>query len=684
MDLSNSMQSERTAPEGPIYEAPPPTPLAETKIDWQAKIKACTKIRDEKLKVWQDNVSRRVGKALTDQPTQDTVVVPVDWSRTKNKQAQLFFQVPKVQVRPLHPAFTASAPLAGAALNWKLTHEVKAYKAMDECLADCVNASGIAVTMIGFEQVAEKITVPVADLAVQKQQGLTEEMIQAGMADGTIPSMEKDRRVFGRYYMQRVAPQYLVWPAEFGGSDFQEAPWLGWQGWMPTEEARRKLKLPEGFKVNNATETPEYLTNDSDKRKSDDEHVHFTEIFYRAYLYDPAEVHPHKIKRLVIVDGMEKPIVDEDFSWQRYDEEKRRFFGLHAFPIKVLTLTYISDAAIPPSDTEMGRPQVDELNESRSDIIQQRKHSRPMRWYDTNQLDEEVKDLIKKGYVQEMIPTNGPGERCIGEISRAQYPRENFEFMKIIQSDLDSAWASGANQEGRSAGDQSATEANIVENKSNLRLEYERSKVLRFFQENAEGIFALMQMFQDDEEYAEIIGADGVKKLAAWDRHAIPGEYVFEIAPDAAQRIDVNKRLADLMKLYTLARQDAAVNPLPFLREIFALNGFNADDVVREPAPQPEKPTIGYSFKGEDLSNPMVIALLQKSGINLTPEDIMAAKRMVVDVAGEVVAPVPGAPAGAPGAPPAPATPAAHPEHGGTPPVQAPITKRYESGESAV
>jgi hypothetical protein len=321
--------------------------------------------------------------------------------------------------------------VVGAALNWKLTHEVKAYKAMDEVLADAINAAGFGVAMIGYDEVSQTVKVPLTDPAMM---GIPPEMVQAGMDDGSIPTQDVPQKLFGSYYMKRVAPQHFLYPVEFTGSDLQEAPWLGWEGWMPLEEAKRKFKLDPTFEPQNACENPEYLTDDKDRRKSDDEYVHFSEIFYKASIYssDPADLHPHKLKRMVILDNKETAaVIDEDFQWQRYDEASRRFMGLRSFPLKALTLTYVSDRPMPPSDTEMGRPQVEEMIEHRSLMVQQRKHSQPMRWFDVNQVDEDIIELLKKGDFQGMIPMNGPGGNAIGEVARAQYPRESFEFMRV-------------------------------------------------------------------------------------------------------------------------------------------------------------------------------------------------------------------------------------------------------------
>jgi hypothetical protein len=639
----------------------------------KARIQPCVKMRDKRVTSWKDSVQSRIGKAFDVAPADDTINVPADWSRTKNKIAQLFFQVPAIQARPLQPQFAGAAPAAASSLNWILRHDVKAHVVMKEILSDVINAAGIGIAKIGYDAAMETTQVPAKDMAMYPPE--THEQL---IASGLIEMVPQERTVYECYYASRVAPQFFLWPAEFTGSDFQECAWLGHEGWMPVAEAVRLGWVEEGFKSGSGD--PDYLTDDKSDRKSDDEFVHFYEIFERVSVYNPAEKNHDKLRRIVLVEGKDDaPAVDEDFKWQRYDDKTRRYMGLRNFPLKVVTLTYVSDMALPPSDTEMGRPQVQELSALRSSGLQQRRHSKPVRWFDSNMVDEDVADQLRRGVWQDFIPMNGPGDNAIGEVARASYPRENHEYNNYIQADLDEVWSSGANQAG-SFGQSGTTaeEVRTVQGNANLRLEYERGCVLRFFQEIAEGIFALMQLFQTNERYAETIGPDGAKALQTWDRNTIAGDFIFEIAPDAAQRVDIGARRTEIQKMFTLVRQDSMVNAEPLLREWFSLNGFDPATCVVKPQPQPDKPNIGFSFKGEDLANPIAVAVMQKSGMQVTEDEITAAKKMIIDAGGNPLPPAPQPPtSGAPGAP------AAGP-HEGTPPVVEPITKRFESGESAI
>jgi len=293
-----------------------------------------------------------------------------------------------------------------------------------------------------------------------------------------------------------------------------------------------------------------------------------------------------------------------------------------------MTLTSVSDEAVPPSDSEMGRPQVRELNESRSQMIQQRKHSAPMRWFDVNMVDDIIADQMEKGTYQGMVPMNGPGDRSIGEVARANYPRETFEFQRIIEADLDNGWSMGPNQMGFAApGDTSASEANIMATAASVRLDYERARVLRFFLEIAEATGALMQLFQDDEKWVEMEGPDGFKTLTAWDRQKIRGDFAFECKPDAAVKVDVGQKRVESLNVYKLLRRDPLANGAEILKSVLEWHGFDLQKTMAKPAPPPPKPpALRYTFKGADLTNPMVVALVQANSEKpITPQDLQAA-----------------------------------------------------------
>lgn len=641
------------------------------------QIAASVQYRNSLLTEWKENVSHRVMKPFTaGSVSTDTVAVPEDWARTKQKTAQLSYQVPRIILTPKHPQYATAAPIFQAVLNHKLHHEVKADVMLDECLADVVNAAGIMVSMVGIDITTETVDVPEQDIS---QLPPDQQMLL--LQSGRVKTVPTERPIYQCYKWKRISPGAFLWPAEFSGSDWDDAPWLGYESWMLLTEARKKFKLPEDFK---STDTkPALLSEDilegPAKPKDSEGYVKLQTIIYKAALYHDDAYHPEHFRRIVYVDGREEPVVNEDLPWQEYvapvvtdpvidpktgevtepsQEIPGHYIGVRKNPIRVATLTYVSDLAIPPSDTRAGRSQVRELIRSRSQMLRQRDRSIPVRGYDTNRIDETIIKKMEDGEWLDWIPVNGPGQQAIWEVARANYPRENFTFQNIIGQDLDRAWSLSNNQLATQSGeDRSATEAKIIQSASTIRLEYEKARVARYVIGGVEVLAGLVQLFTDHQEYVQITGPDGAKRMEAWDKDTTAGEFVFDIVPDSADRIDPAVRQERILKLYNLAANDPTINRSALTRQLVESFGMDPALVLREPPEQKEeKPNVSYRFGGDDMINPMAVALMLKANPDLGPQQIDAAVMMIKDSILKmqgVPVPPPAGPGG-PGAPPMP------------------------------
>lgn len=687
------MQTETTTAK-PKTEAKPDVPKYAKQF--REFLTASVQHRESFLKDWKQNVANRVMKPFVEGSlTDDTVAVPEDWARTKQKTAQLAYQVPRIIASPKNPVHAPAAPVFQAVMNQKLHKEVRAEIMLDECLADVVNAAGIMVSFVGIDITTEPVEIPAIDVST-----LPPEQAAMLMQSGEMEMTTVERPIYKCYKWRRISPAAFLWPAEFSGSDWDEAPWLGYESWMLLEEAKKRFNLPADFKAGETKPSllSEDITEGEGRAKANDTYVKLQTIIYNAYLYHEESKHPEHLRRLVFVEGHEKPVLDEDLPWQQYvepsivdakfDEQGNEtepareipghYIGVRKNPIRVETLTYVSDLAIPPSDSKVGRSQVKELVKSRSQMIRQRERSIPVRWFDTNRLDPQIGERLKRGEWQDMIPVNGPGERVIGEVSRAQWPRENFEFQNVIGQDLDRGWSLSNNQLATQSGEnRSATEAKIIQSASQIRLEYEKTRVARFVLGGVEVLAGLVQIFTDTTDYIEIVGPDGNKKLETWDRSTVNIDVAFDIVPDSADRIDPSVRQERILKLYNLAANDPTINREALTKELVESYGMDPSVVMKKPEPPKEEPpNVSYRFSGEDMLNPMAVALMLKANPDLGPDQIKAAAMMIKDsIAAMQGAPPP--PAGPPGVP----MPGGPPQEAIEPPeLQEPILKRAADG----
>lgn len=633
--------------------------VAQKKLVQQFKqeIEKCKQYRMKLSADWRNSIDYRRGKPFASQTDEDRIVVNMDWSLTKAKTASLFSQVPQVRV--------SHFPQTQQAGPWVAKYEQQINdtlitagieSAMEEVMADVINAAGIGAVIVSHEALTKDEMLPVQDLSgfppELQQQILSTQM----MPDGSPLEVQSVPRVLDhRYKVDRISPSDLLWPTGFARSDWDQAPWIGNSGRERWENAKRLFNLSDDQKQAcvSTSDKPiqERLTDDADRARSIVEEVAYDQIFYKVYQYDATATSYYTIRRIVFVKGIEEPVIHEDWKGQKMDPQSNNLIGSYKVPIRVLTLTYITDEAIPPSDSAIGRPQVNEIIKSRTQMILQRERSLPVRWFNVDRVDPAIQQNLMRGTWQAMIPVQGDGSRVIGEVARAVMPNEDFAFDKIAKQDLSDAWQIGPNQQsGYGPSRTSASEANLIESNYQTRVGKERARVAKFYIGIAEVLGGLICLFEDPQNFGQGFTPEVSKSLA------------YSILADSTVLLDAEQRLAKLMKFIDMTAKSGWVDIGPVIREIAQLSGVDPNTVVRPPSPQPpEQPSISLRLTGiEDLMNPLAVAMLMNSGQAPKPELIEQAKALIqlatVPPAGQ--GPAVGGPVGLPPNPPAPPPPA--------------------------
>jgi len=294
-----------------------------------------------------------------------------------------------------------------------------------------------------------------------------------------------------------------------------------------------------------------------------------------------------------------------------------------------LTLRSVADSGYPPSDIEVSLHISEELSKGRTQMVRQRETNIPMRGFDRTRMDPETANKLTSGVWQMNIPLDGPPRDVIEEIARANFPRENFEFQRIAELEFEEMWAMSRNQRGLTEDSaKTATEAQIAQSASDVRLDAERARVLTWFTTGARKFAALLQLFKTDTSYVEILGAEGQKALAPWDRTQVQGQFIFKCKPDSALRIDAAARRKQMLDLYNLTANDPNVARVELLKTLFRSYNVDPSRLVVEQLPEkgPEPPKVGISFKGEDLLLTPVLTFLQAQGVKIPPEMLMQAE----------------------------------------------------------
>jgi hypothetical protein len=645
---------------------------AEQKKRWaefRQRIETTKSYRKKLVRNWSTNIDFRRGKSFSSQGDDDSVAINLDWSYTKTKQAALFSQVPKVRVAH-HPESLQMEGLHAyeRRLNDNL---VKAgiEAAMDEVMPDVINAAGIGVVLVSYEALTEDKELPSIDLSIFPPEIQAKALQTGNLFGAPIPMEVVPMTVDRRYTVRRISPADFLWPTDFTGSDFDNAAWLGYSGRIPWAEAASRFKLSEEDKEKVLTEDRTYLdrlTEDIDKGTSHhDDKVGFDEIFYHEHQYDTNAKSFSTIHHLVFLHGKTEPVIDEPWKGQMVNPDNpAQVLGALKKPIRVLTLTYLSDEDIPPSDSAVGRPQIIELNRGRTHVNKQRARNAPWTWFDVNRLDPAMQVALMRGTWQHAIPVQGDGQRVLGTVQQPALHPENYKFDEIAKLDLQEIWTIGSNQQSSGSGVETKGEANIIQNNFQTKVGRERARVASFFVGIAEVLGGMMCLYEDPTSFGE-----------QFDPTALVDKLSFSILADSTVLVDSQQRLERLNNFLNTYAKSGWVAIEPVLKEIATLVGLDPSAVIRAPEPQsPPPPNISLRLTGgDDMMNPLLLAFMLKTGQAPEPELVEKARALIESA----VTPRPAvvSPQGTPAGPPTNIG-EANPEAGLLPA----ITKRAEDG----
>jgi len=633
-----------------LQDDTPPVPLPKeghgSLSYWQDQIQSADEKRLRyKEQEWDKNVQYYLGRTLDALPQQDTVVVPKDFANVERKKAELFFQNPDVTLTPKMPGLEDAVFKFQAVLNQKLGPDgVDAGTMMTETTFDAC-MTGMLCSKIGYESFSDgTLPVQIGEEETQPGQMLPGAVLGLGPMTPSVmePQFEQvPNIIYERYFWERVSPAKVLIPSEFSGFNYDKAPWLGFEFEENWEILRRKYELPEDAPGGGAADNQEHMLKserqDVETRSSKPKRRKGWEIWYRASLYDPAVKHPERLRTFVLLEGWDEPIDHRESPYQKIGPNGK-LKGMLGYPIHIGAMRYVSDTAFPTAEPTIGRNQVKELSKSRTQMLLQRDRNVPMRLADVHRLGGQAAlDKIQQNVWQAVIPVVGldANNPPIQEIARANYPPEDFQFNSIISRDLDEVWAFGPNQRGlETAERKTATEIQNIQSNVSTRLDYERRHIIRFYVRGAEKLGALIQLFAGPEDYIEILGQDGSRRLQVWNKEEIQGEFVYDAKPDSAVRVDAAREFRDLLELYNLTAKDPHVNRVEILTKMARLRNLDPSRylVPKLPERKPPPPGANFAFKGEDLlpTNPhfpIVLEILLQAGYKISPQAIQAAQQ---------------------------------------------------------
>lgn len=584
---------------------------------WQGDLAKARQVRKSLAKWWEANL-----KVYAPSPSDDpmgygtTLNTNRDFTLVERKKADLFYQRPDVSAvaSPLLEGHEALLEADTTILNEKLGLDgVHAKALVHQLLFDVLCPAGTGWSVMGYESV----TIPTETVDPMTGQPMM----------APVP-------IFEDCYWRYLSPWQALVPRGFKSTQWDDAPWLGYDFEVPVRVAKRKGWVPDDYR--GGPPSPELAFDTGLGHAPDESVAKGSLIWYKSALYRDDIVHPQHLTLLILMDGIDQPAEHKDSPYQTITPKGNLSpDSLIGFPIHPLTIRTLTDSAQVPSDCTISRPIVNELNKFRGQMIEQRE-ANILRWqYNTDVMPPEAVTKMVKSPIGGMIGVPGDayvGEGAIKELPHGTYPRENFSFNDYLDNDLARTHGLDANQQGVSAqGDQTATEAQLQQGNANARLGLERGIVLDWYIRGVTKYAAIVRRLLPVEDAAAILGQ---QKAAEWDswRHTIPAALAFTAMPNSTLRQDTSSELDRRMKHYTYWANDPYINRAALAQETLKYLGYSPKVFQAQPPPKgPEPAKPGFSFKGDDLNPlnpqfPIVIAILQQSGVTIDPTVIAEAQ----------------------------------------------------------
>lgn len=612
------------APQG----APPavPTLSASETSTWWTRVDLARQRRKREFEGWKQLLEAYLPPKST---APNAINSNIHFRNVQSKKAQLFFQLPELQLTPL-PALQAfvdpqtwqaiDADRAVAAkrdlLNKLLGRDYANVKkaAIDPALFDVLQTSAIGATKICYQVDLQEVP--------QEVPGPDQSMHGSVLGLQTVPGPTVTQTtsvpVYERFRWYRFSTAKLLIPHDFHATDYDEAPWLGMEFVIPLAEAVAAGYVTADY-VPTATRDDLILeAGTKDPGQGSASLVKGIEIWLRASVYDATVSHSQVFRQLVLVEGQkDKPSVYRLSPYQTIGPDNALTpDSMIGNPIHPLVVRGVSDSAWPPSDAAFTDPLVRQANTWAAQDIKIRDSNIP-RFFHRASIADAVDKLSRMDTGQGAEISDEDADRGIEhllvQVPHMERAESDVRGQANIKQAIDETLGLNANAAGTlNQSKRSATEIVTVAQNVSVRLQDERTNVLEWFLLGVRKFDALVTRYGDLNNLTPIVGAQDAALILAW--HSIGGRNAFDAKPDSQLSLDAAADRKNILDYQNFNAKNPMVDQLELSKVVALKFGLDPGRLVREPPPPPPPPEpppkISASFTAADLGVPEVRQLL--------------------------------------------------------------------------
>lgn len=469
---------------------------------------------------------------------EDRIAVNVAFGTINVIYPSVSVNYPKITVLPTKPALAAAAELVEGMVNYYWKHH-DFHNAFRRATKDFL-IMGHGWLKVGWRY-KEREQEMSEDALAEEYAARVAEATEAAMMNpaiaGDLPTDEEIAAnlvstevvvVEDRPFVERVSPYDMYVDPE--ATCLEDAAWVAQRIIRPLEEARRD---------------PRYKPSARKKLTSD--HVAATQ---------------HERKREK-ANKHEDPDVERTTIWEFYDLRNNTMCVLgdsgdeylvdprpmpYAFghPYIFMGNYEVPDQFYPMGDLEAIEPLQQELNKTRSQMMNARKHFARKYLYKESAFGPEGREALESDVDNTMVPVadeQTPFSELIAPMPQVHLPPDIYNHSSTIENDITTVSGVSEYQRGQVPETRrTATEAAIISDSVNARAADKLAIIERKIAEGGRKVTQLCQQFLTGEHVVRVMGEDKAISWLKFDREAIQGEFDFEVEAGSTQPMNETAR----------------------------------------------------------------------------------------------------------------------------------------------
>ena len=403
----------------------------------------------------------------------------------------------------------------------------------------------------------------------------TDEEIKATLPMTTMDIMEDQP------FVERISPFDMLIDPE--ATCLDDAKWVAQRIVRPLEEvksdkrfkasARRKLEADSGFKARWA---------------NDDERDEYSDLVDRVTLYEYYDIENNTIS-ICTRDGEEFLLEPTPMPYA---------FG---HPYVMLRNYDIPDVFYPMGDVEQMESLQEELNKTRSQMVNHRKrYARKYLYHERSfgPAGREALESDEDGRFVPVVDENRDLNGVVVPLPQVPLAPEIYNHSNIIEQDINtvsgvSEYARGQMPEIR----RTATEASIIADAGNARAADKLAMVEIIIGEVARLVLQLLQQYMTQPQMVRITGKDDEEYFVAYERDDIMGEYDFSVEGGSTQPLNETARRQQAISLMNAVAPlvGMVIDPTELAKYVLSY-GFgvkNPEKFIVQQQPMPPEGTEG-------------------------------------------------------------------------------------------